>query len=107
MTKYIEAEEAKQCIRMLAGNNTSKVCDGIDKLTPADVRENTHGYWIDTGSGQECSVCHEIQYGYDTFRYFCACCGADMREKRPSLFPAYSSKQKQEEKIYECNFARF
>ena len=38
------------------------------------------GKWIDTGSGQECSECHEIQYGYDNFRYFCAFCGADMRE---------------------------
>ena len=37
------------------------------------------GKWIDTGSGQECSKCHEIQYGYDSFRYFCAFCGADMR----------------------------
>ena len=38
------------------------------------------GKWVDTGSGQECSECHEIQYGYDSFRYFCAFCGADMRE---------------------------
>ena len=37
------------------------------------------GEWIDTGSGQECNVCHEIQYGYDNFRHFCANCGADMR----------------------------
>ena len=36
------------------------------------------GKWIDTGSGQECSVCHEIQYGYDTFRHYCANCGAKM-----------------------------
>ena len=36
------------------------------------------GYWIDTGSGQECSVCHEIQYGYDNFRYYCSNCGAKM-----------------------------
>ena len=42
--------------------------------------ERKKGRWIDTGSGQECSECHEIQYGYDSFRYFCAFCGADMRE---------------------------
>ena len=41
--------------------------------------ERKKGNWIDTGSGQECSECHEIQYGYDNFRYFCAFCGADMR----------------------------
>ena len=40
------------------------------------------GEWIDTGSGQECNQCHEIQYGYDSCRYFCANCGADMRGER-------------------------
>ena len=39
------------------------------------------GYWIDTGSGQRCSECGEIQYGYDNFRYFCANCGAKMEDK--------------------------
>lgn len=38
------------------------------------------GYWIDTGSGQMCSRCGEIQHGYDSFRRFCASCGAKMRE---------------------------
>ncbi len=37
------------------------------------------GEWIDTGSGQECSCCHEIQYGYDNHRNYCANCGAEMR----------------------------
>ena len=37
------------------------------------------GEWIDTGSGQECSVCGEIQYGYDSMRKFCANCGAKMK----------------------------
>ena len=39
------------------------------------------GHWIDTGSGQECSVCHEIQYGYDNYRYYCSHCGAKMGEQ--------------------------
>lgn len=38
------------------------------------------GHWIDTGSGQECSECGEIQYGYDNFRFFCPDCGAKMTE---------------------------
>lgn len=46
-----------------------------------DGRKSRKGKWIDTGSGQECSECHEIQYGYDSFRYFCAFCGADMRQR--------------------------
>jgi hypothetical protein len=37
------------------------------------------GEWIDTGSGQECNKCHEIQYGYDSFRHFCPNCGARMQ----------------------------
>ena len=37
-----------------------------------------HGRWIDTGSGQECSACKEIQYGYDSGRYYCQNCGAKM-----------------------------
>ena len=50
----------------------------IRKLPPADVAPVVHAYWRDTGSGQECSACKEIQYGYDTGRYFCANCGAKM-----------------------------
>ena len=37
-----------------------------------------HGRWIDTGSGQECSICKEIQYGYDSGRYYCPNCGTVM-----------------------------
>ena len=48
------------------------------RLPPADVVPVVHAYWRDTGSGQECSACKEIQYGYDTGRYFCANCGAKM-----------------------------
>ena len=43
------------------------------------------GKWIDTGSGQECSECHEIQPGYDNFRNYCANCGADMRQNNAPL----------------------
>ena len=45
---------------------------------PDEEPERKKGRWIDTGSGQECSECHETQYGYDSFRYFCAFCGAEM-----------------------------
>ena len=44
--------------------------------------ERTKGSWRDTGSGQECSVCKEIQYGYDSGRHFCANCGADMEDDK-------------------------
>ena len=42
------------------------------------IEERKTGRWIDTGSGQECDQCHEIQYGYDSGRRFCANCGAKM-----------------------------
>lgn len=45
----------------------------------ANMVERKQGRWIDTGSGQECSICKEIQYGYDSARNYCANCGADMR----------------------------
>lgn len=39
----------------------------------------SQGEWIDTGSGQECNICREIQYGYDNFRRYCPNCGAKMK----------------------------
>lgn len=56
--------------------------DAFERLldSPIITAVPKHGHWIDRGSGQECSVCGEIQYGYDSYRNYCACCGADMRE---------------------------
>jgi hypothetical protein len=48
----------------------------IDKMPTIEAEPIRRGHWIDTGSGQECSVCHEIQYGYDNYRYYCPYCGA-------------------------------
>ena len=73
-------------------NNTCGVCpwlhntpceatlihDAIVMLEETPLRVNMHALWLDTGSGQECSNCHEIQYGYDTGRFYCANCGARM-----------------------------
>lgn len=47
----------------------------IDKL-PSVTPQQKVGHWIDTGSGQKCSKCHEIQYGYDNHRLYCANCGS-------------------------------
>lgn len=49
----------------------------IERMPAAEPKT---GKWIDTGSGQECDQCHEIQYGYDTGRNYCANCGAKMEE---------------------------
>ena len=46
---------------------------------PADVKPVVRGEWINHGSYQECSVCHEERPGFDSYRFFCPNCGADMR----------------------------
>ena len=55
--------------------------DILKHAPTADVVPVRHGHWIDTGSGQECSVCGEIQYGYDSGRRYCPNCGAKMQEQ--------------------------
>lgn len=49
---------------------------------PSAQPERKKGKWVDTGSGEQCSVCGEIQYGYDNYRFYCGFCGADMRGER-------------------------
>lgn len=83
MSDYIKREDAINALYEECNKDQSLSCpyqffDGIERIPAADVRENVHGEWIDTGSGEECSVCHEIQYGYDSGRRFCASCGAIM-----------------------------
>ncbi len=56
-------------------------CEGVEdvlKILENMKQEPKTGHWIDTGSGQKCSECGEIQYGYDNFRHFCANCGTKM-----------------------------
>ena len=64
---YEAQEDSKECYY--------EIRQAIKDLSP--VKPQT-GYWIDTGNGQMCSECNEIQYGYDSFRRFCASCGAKM-----------------------------
>ena len=56
----------------------------IKNLPSVNPQEPKTGHWIDTGSGQECSECHEIQYGYDSNRKYCANCGFRMIEPQES-----------------------
>ena len=63
---------------MIRVEDVGRIINNMPTINPEPERKK--GKWIDIGSGQECSVCHEIQYGYDNFRYFCAFCGADMEE---------------------------
>lgn len=54
-------------------------------MPTADVPDRKVWKWINTGSGEECSKCHEIQYGYDSFRRYCPNCGAEMGERREDV----------------------
>lgn len=62
------------------------------------------GKWIDTGSGQECSECGEIQYGYDSGRNFCPNCGADMRTKETDYDYERAVEQLEHDILYEPTF---
>ena len=74
ITALVFSEETKD----IKCGDMKKVLNVLKKIPSAET-ERKKGKWIDTGSGQECSVCGEIQYGYDNYRRFCANCGADMR----------------------------
>ena len=50
------------------------------RLRMIPAKREIRGHWIDTGSGEECSVCGEIQYGYDSYRNYCPNCGSRMEE---------------------------
>ena len=52
----------------------------IEEMPTIEAEPVRHGKCVDTGSGQECSVCGEIQYGYDSGRYYCSNCGAKMEK---------------------------
>ena len=99
--EYIHKEDAINCIKhmtwyhvngrgqLVDGANSDTglykakdVYKGLHDIPVADVVPVVHAYWRDTGSGQECSACKEIQYGYDTGRCFCANCGAKMDRER-------------------------
>ena len=81
MARYIDADLLKQAI-FAKWYTCEEIDETIDQQPTADVVEVVHGEWVDTGSGQECSICKEIQYGYDSARNYCANCGARMDERR-------------------------
>lgn len=55
-----------------------KLADAFDMAIEALLAQPQPrtGKWIDTGSGTECSRCHEITYGYDNYRNYCPICGS-------------------------------
>lgn len=78
LDKYDEIFRIASEIRIAVGCKTAKECWELARN--GDIQVVKHGHWRNTGSGQECSVCGEIQYGYDSYRNYCANCGARMDE---------------------------
>lgn len=73
------AQIAKKCARSDAQKALiGRILFMIDNMPTIEAVPVKHGRWINTGSGQECSICKEIQYGYDTGRHYCPNCGARM-----------------------------
>lgn len=86
MSRYIDQDKVIDAVLELDTTHRvswqDAVIDMIDAMPSEDVQPVVHGEWRDTGSGQECSVCGEIQYGYDSGRYYCANCGAKMDKQK-------------------------
>ena len=72
--------ENNLCYRSKETCEDLRLFDELPSVTPSRHK----GHWIDIGSGEECSVCHEIQYGYDNHRFYCGNCGAKMVEPQES-----------------------
>lgn len=88
-TQIVMQEPCEDCISrqaVLDLVNSDWKYEGLETYVVSlpSVNPQKIGHWIDTGSGQECSECREIQCGYDSFRHFCANCGAKMIEPMES-----------------------
>ena len=99
---YHEKDPIEEAVdRAIRATKRSVIYD-IEILLPVQIQKK--GEWIDTGSGQECSVCGEIQYDYDNYRHFCANCGADMRTKETDCDYEQAVEQLEHDMLYEPTF---
>ena len=104
MSDYIKRSDALKLLReeinldvfMRRGvpnamKSLGKICEGLEAITPADVRPVVRGEWVKNKDrvGWHCSVCKvdniyayswNSEKGKDEFQdNYCPCCGADMR----------------------------
>ena len=62
--------------------DTDRACDCNHFKNKADYAEVKHGYWIEDGEYQVCSVCGE-EHHWDEYRAtYCEDCGAKMDGRR-------------------------
>ena len=87
-TEYITREEAKMShcnacswYGICTDETMCKDVKAILAIPASKVKPIIYGKWRNTGSGQECSICKEFQPGYDSGRFYCPSCGADMRKE--------------------------
>ena len=87
MDEYIERTAAivRACKAIQDDFIAFDVKEAIKAIPAADVRPVVHWYWIDIGSGTECSACGEVQPGYDSYRFYCPNCGAQMEVEHDRL----------------------
>ena len=104
MNDYISREDALLCATGEYADDSfedsikevecKKIAKRLKELKPADVRENTHGEWINAKVGRffpsndfKCSICGNI-LNFDELNCgrgdanFCPNCGADMRKEK-------------------------
>ena len=79
----ISRQAVMDCFKKWQPYMATRLWDFEQELSrlPSITPKQRTGHWVDTGSGQECSECHEIQYGYDNYRFYCPNCGAKMEEE--------------------------
>ena len=90
MSDYIKREDAINVIHGLTMYRGTipfdSVIFNINKVSPADVRENVRGDWIYKKNSASCwcSICDfENKHYYKDELDFCPNCGADMRGDKP------------------------
>ena len=74
--KIIDVDTFCRNLKKKTWFSREEIIEELNNAPIMDAKPIQYGHWINTGSGQECSVCHEIQYGIDTGRFYCANCGA-------------------------------
>ena len=85
MSEYISRESVKDVVRSGISTDTEAdkeyVCNFIDSIPSADVRENIHAYWEDDREGFEhchCSKCGQIIFSCQKWFKCCPRCMAVM-----------------------------
>lgn len=82
MAEYYSKEQLLECTKTALQYDMYDLEDFLEEVPTADVVEVKHGYWIEDGEYQVCSVCGE-EHHWDEYRAtYCEDCGAKMDGRR-------------------------